>query len=163
MRASLLCLLTLALSFSIACQQADGPMPEKNEEVTNRIDDLSRDIANVARGDRQAPGEFLDDLMLFGDASPAAEDVRALGQTLSSAVAGKRLSDEGAKQVAEQLWLVTAGRELSERQRQGVVDDLSEALSGAGLTSEAIEPVVTAATSVQAKSSTRPRRWYERF
>lgn len=163
MRVSCLLVFIVSLAFVAGCQQADGPMPEPSEDVTNRIDDLSQDVLNVAGGNQQAPGEFLDDLMSFGDSGPGTDAVQALGRSVTPALAGKKIGEEGATQVATQLWLVIAGRSLSERQREAVLNNLRDALSNTGLAQGEIESVVAKAGEAQRASTVRPRRWFERF
>jgi hypothetical protein len=165
MRVPVLILLLLAVGLAAGCQQADGPIPEQNEEITNRIDDLSRDVLNVAGGNQQAPDEFLDDLLAFGEGSDGsdADTVRALGRAFTPAITGKAISEEAARRIATQLWFVTAGWELSERQGETVLNGLRDALGAAGLSQVETEPVIAQASATQKALTVRPRRWYERF
>ena len=164
MRATpVLVVLTLAALAGAGCQQADGPIPVKNEEITNRIEDVAHDLANVAGGNAQAPGELTEDLVGFLEGGPSRDAAQELGRRLSTAVANKRVSDEGARKLADRLWVGMAARELSERQREEVVNDVRDLLTSMSVERTAIDAVAAQTTVVQQAVSTRPRHWYERF
>ena len=156
--------LALASTLALAgCQQSDGPIPVKNEEVTNRIEDVAHDISNVARGNPQAPGELTEDLVGFLEGGAGQDTAKELGQRLATAVTAKRVTDEAARQLADRLWTGMAARELSERQQEELLNDVRDLLMSMNVERAEVEAVTTKAAEMQKAISTRPRRWYERF
>jgi hypothetical protein len=160
---SVVIVLSIAALAAAGCQQADGPIPVKNEEITNRIEDVAHDLANVAGGNAQAPGELTEDLVGFLEGGPGRDAAQELGRRLSTAVASKRMTDDNARKLADRLWVGMAARELSERQREEVVNDLRDLLTSRSVQRTAIDSVAAQTAVVQQAVNTRPRRWYERF
>ena len=164
MRSQTILVYALASTLLLAgCQQDDGPVPAKDEEVTNRIEDVAHDLSNVAGGNQQAPGELAEDLVGFLDGAPGREAAEELGRRLAKAVVGRKMTEETARKLAEQLWVGMAARELSERQQENVINEVRESLSAISVERADVEAVATQAGEVQKAVSTRTRRWYERF
>src|SRR5688572_19010711 len=46
----------------VACKQPDGAMPVPTGEQPNKLEDISRDLQNLAARDANAPSELSDDL-----------------------------------------------------------------------------------------------------
>jgi hypothetical protein len=156
--------LALASTRGLAgCQQSDGPIPLKDEEITNRIEDVSHDLSNVSRGHQQAPAELTEDLVGFLNGAPGRDAAEELGRRLGKAVAGRKVTDETARKLAEGLWVAMAARELSERQRDEVLNQVRDLLSSVSVERADAEAVAAQAADVHQAISTRTRRWYERY
>ncbi len=138
-------------------------MPEATEEAMNRTFDISRDLLNVAGGDAQAPAEFAEALSVFALGEDGIIATRELAGAVGAAVAGLEITEEQSLQVANSLWLVVAGRELSEGQMTVVRESLRADLVAAGAAEASAEAAASEAGETQAAVSTRPRRWYEVF
>jgi hypothetical protein len=145
------------------CQQQDGPLPATNEEVTNRIEDVAHDLSNVAGGNQQAPAELNEDLIGFLEGGPGREAAEELGKRLAKAVARRKMTAETAHKLAERLWVGMAARELSERQREQIVNEVRDLLSSMMVERAEVEAVATQTAAVQQAVTTRTRAWYERF
>ncbi len=151
-----------ACVLALGCRQADGAIPSLDEEGTNRVADLGRDLRAIARGESDANGGFAAGLSVFvdeGDSALAA--VRAFGVTIESAVAAARFTDESAEQLAKTAWMVVDATELSERQVKDLQRELRGHLIGVGVSEAQADAVVAAVPTVQRAVTTRPRRWYE--
>jgi hypothetical protein len=147
-----------------ACRQPDGPMPAAEGDVPNQLGDLSRDLMTLTSSNLQARQDFLDDLKVFGDGRPAAEEAAVnFGTKVASAVEGRSLTEEVAQQLARTCWLVIDATELSERQTEGLQEALRDNLVSAGVPEPQVAEVTAEAAVAQAAVSTRPRRWYEMF
>jgi hypothetical protein len=163
MRRRSLCVIFLAaLMTAAACRQADGELPAREGEVPNRLADIRKDLLAIASGDRGAASDLGDDLSVFAE-SPGNAAARALAQRVADAVATSRLSEESAGQLADQLWIAVAGRQLSERQVQALQEDVRELLTSAGADEQHIDAAVRQIAEVQQSVTARSRRWYERF
>lgn len=156
-------ILALALGLT-ACRQADGPLPAASGEVPNRLHDIGRDLQSVAGGEAQARQDLIDDVVIFvesyADARPALE---TLSTSTADVVAGKTLSDQDAQRLAHQLWTSAAARELSEKQVEGLQNDMQALLVSIGVPEDRAQGVAAQAGEVQKRVTTRPRRWYEVF
>lgn len=162
---ALLPVLILVLSCGLAaCRQADGPLPTADDQATNRVGDLSRDLLSVARGDAQARKDLVDDLHVFLDAkTDAAPAVDELARRTSDVVAGKALTDQNAQRLAHHLWTFTAARDLSGRQVESLQNDLHALLVEVGVPEDNAVNVASQAGEVQKLVTDRGRRWYEFF
>jgi len=145
------------------CRQAEGPLPKAEGDVPNRLGDLGRDLQNVAGGDKQAPQDLRDDLIVFVDKRERAQPVEELSRRTSEAIAGRKLSDQHAQQLAQQLWTTVAARELSDRQVQNLQKDVQATLTAVGVPDDRAKLVVAQVNDVQKAVSDRRRRWYEWF
>ena len=157
--------LILVLSLGLAaCRQADGPLPTADDEVSNRLGDISRDLLSVARGDAQARQDLADDLHVFLDpreeAVPAVDE---LARRTSDVVAGKTLNDQNAQRLAHQLWTFTAARDISSRQVETLQNDLHALLVEVGVPEDSAVNVASQAGEVQKLVTNRAQRWYEFF
>ncbi len=154
----------VGLLATAGCRQADGSQPTETGEVPNRIYDLSRDLANLAAGSPEAPMEFTDDLKVFIDEDPQSQKVTdELARRVIAAGKGRPLTDQAGAQLARQLWLTVAARELSERQREKLKEDLKAALTQAGAPEQNAQEIVAQAEEVQKTVTSRSRRWFEFF
>src|SRR5688500_532332 len=89
----------LLVSTAAGCRQADGPMPVREGEVPNRLEDIKRDLISAAAGDRDAIGDLGDDLSVFAERQ-GNEAARQLAQRVGVAVSGSQLTDEAADKLA---------------------------------------------------------------
>ena len=145
------------------CRQADGPMPTAEGDVPNRLEDISRDLLSVSRGDAQAPKDLADDLRVFVAEEAARPAVDELARRTSEVVAGKTLNDQSAQQLAHHLWTATAGTEMSGRQVEALQNDLHAVLVSLGVPEDNATTVASQVSEVNARVTSRPRRWYEFF
>jgi hypothetical protein len=150
-------LLTLA-----GCRQPEGAMPAPQGEQPNRIDDISRDLQNVARNDSNAPAELLDDLTSLEAVPRPPERLKALADTLTTALRGSKLPDEEAKRVATLVFQLVAARELNETQIAQIGSELRDALVKVGATPERAQPAAAAAMALASEVTENKKRWYHR-
>ena len=152
----------LALSFA-ACRQADGPVPTPDAATQNEIDDMSRDLLGIAARDAESQKYLADDLHKYTDVASNLPAFDELARSTSGVVAGAKLSEQAAKQLALDLWLAVSAREMSERQVEALQMDLQTVLVSAGVPEPDAQPVVAQVEEVQRLVTARPRRWYEFF
>jgi hypothetical protein len=139
-------------------------MPTPAGDEPNRIQDLSRDLQNIARGDAQAPGEFKDDLVTLTSEKPdALGAAQAMADRTAAAVTGASLPTATADQLAQQLWFTFKARTISERQITQLQSDVRNTLTSAGAGPDKIQPVVDQVAEVQKALNEAPRRWYQLF
>jgi len=152
----------IGLSFG-ACRQADGPVPVPDENVQEELVDVSRDLQNIAAGDPQAPADLASDLGKYAEGSDAAPAVAELSRQTADALAGVELPEQTAQRLAHNLWVAVAARELSERQVEGLQNDVRLLLTSLGVTEQEAQQIAAQAGTVQGAVGERPRRWYELF
>lgn len=150
-------LLTLA-----GCRQPDGSMPAPQGEQTNRVDDISRDLQNVARGDSNAPAELLDDLTDLESVPRPPARLKELADALSVALRGAKLPDPDAKRISTLIFQMVAARELSEVQIAQTGSDLRDALVKVGATPAAADSVSSAGSALAGEVTENKKRWYHR-
>jgi hypothetical protein len=164
MRSRVLVLLFSAMAAIAACRQADGPMPPQSGEIPNRIDDMSRDLLAIGRGEEQARQDLSDDLRVFIDEKPtAAAQVNELASRVATAISQRKVSDEQAKKLAYQLWLSVDAKELSERQVETLQKDVEGLLTSMGVAQQGAQQVSAQVLDVQKQITGRQKRWYELF
>ena len=154
-------ILAAALSFA-ACRQADGPMPEASGTVANELGDISRDLQNLASGDPAGPKDLSDDISHYaegtnGGQAAASELSRKLGQALT----GKMFKLAQAMPVAHTCWVTVAGRQLSEKQVEGLKTEMKSELMSLGANEQQAQSVADQVGVVQQAVTARHRRWYE--
>ena len=144
------------------CAQPDGPMPVIQGEVSDRLEDITRDLTRAARGEGQAGVDLAGHLTAFTE--PAAdEEARRLGERVAAALAGRPLQEGPARTLANQLWIAVAARELSERQVQTLRNDVEALLTSTGANERSAQAAATQVVDVQRVVTLRSRKWYERF
>jgi hypothetical protein len=164
MRLRVLATLCVVLALGLAgCRQSDGPLPKEEGEVPNRLDDLSRDLTSVVGGDRQAPQDLADDLVVFVPRRESEPAARELASRTATAVAGSKLSAENARTLASHLWVAVAATDLSGKQVEKLQADLKSTLTSAGVPDQTAQGVSDQVKDVQKVVTTRSRRWYEFF
>ena len=150
-------LLTLA-----ACKQPDGAMPVPTGEQPNKLEDISRDLQNLASRDANAPAELSDDLSSMDPVRRPPESITELSRRLATALGGTTLSDADAKRVANQLFVVLTAQELSGSQIEQLGTDLQTTLTGLGADAQAAAAVSTTAKDLASTITRNRKRWYHR-
>ncbi len=144
------------------CRQPDGPMPAPQGEQPNRIEDITRDLQNVARKDANAPAELLDDLMHVDAVQQPRPQLKAVSDSLAAALGGTALQESDAHAIANILFVAAAGRELSEAQTEKVGTDMHDALVKAGASDPAAQRASEATAALALDVSQNEKRWYHR-
>jgi hypothetical protein len=157
--------IVLVAAFATACRQPDGTVPALDDQTTNRISDLGRDLQAVARGESDAKKAFADDLAVFADEDePETLDaVRGFAVRLGDALVSAKLNDQSAEQIAQTSWKLVGATELSDRQVKGLQGELRSQLTSVGTPQDRADAVVAEMPTVQRAVTTRPRRWFEVF
>ena len=150
-------LLTLA-----ACRQPDGAMPVPTGEQPNKLEDISRDLQNLAARDPNAPSELSDDLSSIDPVRRPPESISELSRRLATALGGISLSDADAARVANQLFVAMSAQELSRLQIDQLGVDLQATLTGIGADAEAAAAVSTTAKELASSITRNRERWYHR-
>jgi hypothetical protein len=147
------------------CRQADGPLPAPNPTVQEELVDVAHDLENIAKArDPQAPKDLADDLRKYTSRRPSAEPVvDELSSRTAKVVAGSKLTEQLAQQLAHNLWLSIAARELSERQIETLQNDMQSLLMSFGVVDTEAQNVAAQVGVVQRAVTDRGRRWYELF
>jgi hypothetical protein len=146
------------------CRQPDGPLPTETADDSNRLSDVTRDLLNLAGGDANAPAEFADDLKVWGTKSNEAwAPGDELAKRLAVALKGKTLTEQSAGQLARQIWIAAAGRELSSRQVDRLEEDIKGLLVAAGASESAVKDVTDQVGEMQDAVSTKRRWWFQLF
>ena len=146
------------------CRQADGVMPKAEVEVPNRLSDLSRDLLSVAGGEAQAKQDFADDLVVFAKKRASGEKATlAFSTRVTDVIAGKKLTEQAAQQLAHTSWLIVGATELSDRQVEALQNDIKTNLLAAGVTEMRATQIAAEVPAIQEAVTLRERRWYELF
>jgi hypothetical protein len=145
------------------CRQPDGSMPKPDEEQVDRIQDLSRDLQNLASGNADAPMELGDDLTVISRMPVPEARVKELVQALQASLRGKTLSDEAAHRLAESMFLVMSARQLSDRQIENLQTEITDQVKALGADEAAATQVAAVAGTLQGEVRTTRRRWYQWF
>ena len=146
-----------------ACRQPDGTMPMPDPEQVDRIEDLSRDLQNIAQGNGDAPQELGDDLQVISRMPVPEQRVKELVQALQASLRGKTLSEEAARRLAESMFVVMSARELSDRQIKNLQTEITNQVKALGADEAAATQVATVAGTLQGEVRTTRRRWYQWF
>lgn len=144
----------------MACRQPDGPIPVPAGELENRVEDLSRDLQNIAGRQPAADTELLDDLQTLDVQEPSRPLVLALAEALGGALAGEQLVDADARQLANLLFVAATGRELSTRQIGRIGEDVEAVLLKVGASDPAAQRVAAAVTAIASAVTRNSKRWY---
>jgi hypothetical protein len=161
---SVLAVFLAATLLSAGCRQPDGALPAETADDSNRLSDVTRDLLSIAGGDAKAPGEFADDLKVWGtrsdEAWPPGDE---LAKRLAASLQGKNLTEQSAGQLARQLWIAAAGRELSPRQVERLQEDVKGLLVSVGSSDTAAKDVADQVGEMQGVVSTKRRWWFQMF
>ena len=145
------------------CKQGDGSLPAKTNDVPNRLGDLQRDLAAVVGGEQGAIQDLTDDLLVFTDEPEGQTATKALAMTVCSMLVKRPVNDEMQAKIVSLLWTSVAARELSERQVDGLKDDVRNTLLAVGVTQPDANLAAGRVGDVQKAVTLRTRRWYERY
>ena len=145
------------------CRQPDGVLPARVDDVPGRLEDLGRDLQNVAPGDPQAVQDLGDDLAVFTERPAGITAAHALATTVSSMLVKRTLNGEFVARLAALLWTVSAARDLSERQVDALKDELREMLLSLGVSQQDANLAAGRVGDVQKAVTGRSRSWYERY
>ena len=137
-------------------------MPDASGTIANELGDISRDLQNLAGGDPTGPKDLSDDISHYaqgtnGGEAAAAELSRRLGQALT----GKTFKLAQAMPVAHSCWVTVAGRQLSEKQVEGLKTEMKSELMSLGANELQAQSVADQVGAVQQAVTARHRRWYE--
>ena len=159
-----LCLASMLLL--AACRMSDGPLPSEKGDVQNRIDDLNKDLGNIAAGHAEAEQDLVDDLVVFVDLEErpdAKRPIEELARQVASGIPKAPLHTDRGLQVSRQLWLTVASRELSDKQLEKLLSDVQASLVGVGVPEPRARGIAAQAREVQRQVKDRNRRWYELY
>lgn len=145
------------------CRQPDGELPVQNGEVPNRLHDLERDLESVAAGEPDGPKDLADDLAVFAEGTEGVNAARTLAGSTSVVLVKRMLNEEALKQLTTVLWKTVASRDLSERQVDGLKDDMRGTLISIGVSQADSNTVADRVGQAQKAVTRRTRRWYERY
>jgi hypothetical protein len=160
----IVCAVVLAAAIcSSGCKQGDGALPPKTGDVPNRISDLKRDLETAVAGDQSAVKDLSDDLGVFTEEPDGHIAIRALTNTVCPMLMTKTVPDEALTRIATVMWTATAARELSERQVDGLKDEMRNVLTSVGVSQPDANLAAGRVGDVQKAVTYRTRRWYERY
>lgn len=145
-----------------ACRQPEGTRPVPQGDQQNRIEDVSRDLMNVARKDPNGPAELLDDLTNLENTPRPPERLQALAKSLSDALGGTDLPDAEAKRLADLLFVARLPGNLNATQIEQVGTDVQETLITVGVGPEPAARVSAAAIALGKEGAANQKRWYHR-
>src|SRR5262245_26770012 len=163
MKVMLSALVLVAALGAAGCKQGDGSLPAKNADVPNRLGDLQRDLAAVVGGEQQAIQDLTDDLLVFTDEPEGQKATKAFANTVCTMLVKRPVNDETQAKIVDLMWTTVAARELSERQVDGLKDDLRNTLLAVGVTQPDANLAAGRVGDVQNAVTLRTRRWYERY
>jgi hypothetical protein len=144
------------------CRQPDGSVPAPQGEQTNRVDDISRDLQNLANNDANAPAELYDDLTYLESVPRPPERLKEMADALAVALRGGKLPDADARQAATLIFQLVAARDLSQGQIERVGSELRSALVKAGATPDVADRVSAAGAALAGDVTQNKKRWYHR-
>ena len=151
------------LLVTAACRQSDGVLPMPVDEQPNKIEDVARDLQNVAAGVEGSQGELRDDLGAFDAIPRPVALVDDLSVALADALDGTEPTGEQAEELARLLFLTTTALELSEPQIMQLAADLGAAAVAAGADPADADRLSATASELQLAITLNPRRWYHLF
>ena len=135
-------------------------MPIPVDDQPNRVEDIGRDLKNVASGQPEAESELLSDVLTLDHEEPALPLAQEVVRELVSALRGTQLGDAEPQQLARALFVASAGRALSRRQIGRVAEDVTAALVKAGAAEAAAERASAAVRALAASVTRNQKRWY---
>ena len=137
-------------------------MPEATPSTTNELGDISRDLQNLASGDPGGPKDLADDISHYAEDTNGGEAAAAeLSRRLGTALTGKMFKLAQAMPVAHTCWVTVAGRQLSEKQVEALMNEMKSQLMSLGVNEQQAQTVADQVGLVQQAVTARHRRWYE--
>lgn len=155
--------LVVAMALLAGCRQPDGPMPVADAEAQNRLGDVGRDLMSMASRQPDAAKDLSDDLRVFAPNPEAEQAADRLAKRLGEVVPGTRLTEQTAQRLAHSCWTAVSAPQLSQRQVEGLQNDVEGLLSSIGVAEQKAHEVAAQVADVQSVVSARKRRWYELF
>jgi hypothetical protein len=156
-------IVVVSVVIAAGCRQPDGALPPATGDVPNRLHDLGRDLESVAAGEADGPKDLADDLEVFADEPEGVAAAKTLAGSVSVVIVKRSLNPEAINQLSTTLWKGVASRELSERQVDGLKDDLRGTLISIGVSQADANAVADRLGQTQKAVTHRTRRWYERY
>lgn len=153
----------LAALLVAGCRQPDGAIPVPTGEQPNKIEDIARDLQNLAGGDAGARRELLEDLDNLDEHPRPEPPLRDLADVLAAALAGLELDEARARRLADQLFVAATARALSPRQIDQLASDVRGAMLAAGADDRAAERVSVAVRALSEARTENRRRWFHVF
>ena len=142
------------------CRQSDGDIAAPQGEQVNKADDISRDLQGVASAQQGAVNDLRDDLGNLTGQPPPDHLVGELATRLGDALAGVALTEPAAKGIADKLFVATTARDLSERQQAMLQNDVTGALTSAGVPQAKAAPVASVVGEIQTAIGENRKRWW---
>jgi hypothetical protein len=156
-------LIAAAVVALAACRQADGQVPELNENVKEELVDVRRDLQNISNRDPTGAEDLGHDLRKYTEKAAAHPAIDELTRRAANVLPGKKVDQPSGDRLAEQLWMTVAARQLSERQLETLQNDLHSTLVSVGVDEANAQQVAAQVLEVQKQIGERQRRWYEWF
>jgi hypothetical protein len=152
-----------ALVVGAGCRQADGPLPPATGSVPNELGDISKDIWNLGPGgNADGAKDLSDDITHYAQGTEGGEAAaRELSNRLAAALKGKQFKLAAAAPVAHTCWVTVAARQLSEKQIDGLKNEMKTQLMSLGVNDQQAQSVADQVGVVQQAVTARHRRWYE--
>lgn len=153
--------LLLVLTMAVAgCRQSDGDITAPQGEQVNKADDISRDLQGVASAQQGSVNDLRDDLGNLNGQPPPDQLIGELAKRLGDALTGAALTEPAAKAIADKLFVAATARDLSERQQAMLQNDVTGALTAAGVPQAKAEPVASVVGEIQAAIGENRKRWW---
>ncbi len=153
-------IVALALS---GCRQADGTIPKPDATTEGELEDVRHDLQNVARRDPAGPGDLENDLVKYARRRSEVPAVTELVRRTSTVLPGRNLTEPTAIRMAHSLWTAIAAREISERQVEGLQNEVQSIFVSIGVAEQQAQQIAAQVGEVQKAVTQKPRRWYELF
>ena len=146
-----------------ACRQADGPIPQADANTEEELNDVKRDLQNIAQRDPNGPRDLEHDVTKYARKPEEIPSISELSRRTATVIVGRMVNDQAAGRLAHSLWTTIWARQISERQVETLQNDVQSILVSIGVVEEQARQVAAQVGEVQKVVSARPRRWYEFF
>jgi hypothetical protein len=161
---SRLAIAATALLFLTACRQAESPLPTPDEDVREELNDVRRDLQDIASNRDAAAGDALaQDVRKYVVRPSAVPAVDEMTRLTAAALPGRIVPDEAGDKLAYSLWVAATARELSESQIEALQNDVQAQLVALGVPQDSAQAIGAQVGRVQGAVTDRQRRWYELF
>ncbi|HKE83502.1 MAG TPA: hypothetical protein VKB50_07110 [Vicinamibacterales bacterium] len=138
-------------------------MPKQSGDVPKRLMDIGIDIERVAAGSKESVVELTDDLTSFAEGPEVTTAVRGLSSTLCPMLVNRSIDADTRSRLTTLLWTTVVAHEFSERQIDGLKDDMRGLLISVGVSQPDANLAAGWVGNVQKAVAVRSRRWYERY
>lgn len=116
--------------------------PAPTSAQLRELYDISRDVAAVAAGDANAPGDLADDLARFAAPGVARSGVDAFSDAVAQSLGQKTLTQEQAIRLTTLLYVTMKTPGLAPDQRQSLARAWEQTLTDAKVSTSGISAVV---------------------